>query len=68
MPVAPSLEGFLEDEVAICMIGNHNILVAGLCSNWEPASVVSVQLAERMDLDKDFIGWADGFRGGDGWK
>ncbi len=68
MPVAPSLEGFLEDEVAICMIGDHNILVAGLCLNWEPASVLSVQLAERMDLDKDFIGWADGIRGGDGWK
>ncbi len=68
MLIAPSLEGFLEDEVAISMIGDHNILVAGSCLNWELASVVSVQLAERMDLDKDFIGWADGFRGGDGWK
>jgi hypothetical protein len=68
MPVAPGLEGFLEDEVVICMIGDHNILVAGSCSNWERASVISVQLAERMDLDKDFIGWADGFRGGDDWK
>jgi hypothetical protein len=68
MLVAPSLEGFLEDEVAICMIGDHNILVAAPYLNWEPASVVSVQLAERMDLDKNFIGWADGFQRGDGWK
>ncbi len=63
MLVAPSLEGLLEDEVAICMIGDHNVLVDGTCPNLEPASVVGVQLAEGIDLDKDFIGWADGYQG-----
>jgi hypothetical protein len=60
------LEGLLEDEVAICMIGDHNVLVAGTCLNREPASVIGVQLAEGIDLYEDFIGWGDGYRGVEG--
>jgi len=53
MPVATSLDWLLEDEVAICMVGNHNILVAGPSTHQETASVIGVEFAERGDLDKD---------------
>jgi hypothetical protein len=38
--VTLGLEGLLENEVAIGMKGNYNILVAGVSSDGEAASVV----------------------------
>jgi hypothetical protein len=44
--VTLGLEGLLEDEVAIGVEGNHDILVAGSSSDGEAASVVGKELAE----------------------
>ncbi len=47
MAVTLGLESLLEDEVAIGVEGNHDILVAGACSDGEAASVVGEELAEE---------------------
>ncbi len=54
--VIPGLEGLLENEVAIGMVGNHHILVARACLDWETTCVVCVEPAEGVDLDEDLIG------------
>ncbi len=54
--VTLGLEGLLEDEVAIDVGGNHEILVAGASSDREVASVVGEELAERFCYDKDLVG------------
>jgi hypothetical protein len=54
--VTLGLESFLEDEVAISVEGNHDILVAGACSDREAASVVGEELAERFCDNKDLVG------------
>ena len=38
----PGLESLLEDEVAIGMEGNHNILVAQECLDWKATRVICV--------------------------
>ncbi len=43
--VTLGLEGLLEDDVAIGVKGNHDILVAGACLDREVASVVDEELA-----------------------
>ncbi len=48
LAVTHGLESLLEDEVAIGMEGNHEILVAGACSDREATSVVGEELAERF--------------------
>ncbi len=50
------IESLLEDEVAVSMEGNHDILVAGACSDGEAASVVGEELAEQFCDDKDLVG------------
>jgi hypothetical protein len=57
MGVAPVFEGLLENEVAVCMIGDHDILIAGAGFDWESASVVRVEFADGIDVDVDFTGW-----------
>jgi hypothetical protein len=52
------LEGLLEDEVAIGVEGNHDILVARACSDGEAASVVIDELAEQFCDDEDLAGKA----------
>jgi hypothetical protein len=56
--VAAALEfkGLLEDEIAVGMEGNHDILVAGACSDGEVACVVGEELAERFSDDKYLVG------------
>ncbi len=54
--VTLGLEGLLEDEVAIGMEGNHDILVAGVRSDREAASVVGEELAEWFCNGKDLVG------------
>ncbi len=54
--VALGLEGLLEDEVAVSMEGNHDILVAGASSDREAASVIGEELAERICYNKDLVG------------
>ncbi len=44
--VTLGLESLMEDEVAIGMEGNHDLLVAGVCSDREAASVASEELDE----------------------
>ena len=46
--VTLGFESLLEDEVAIGMEANHEILVAGACSDREATSVVGEELAERF--------------------
>ncbi len=55
--VAPAFEGLLEDEIAIGVIGNHDILVARACLDGEPSCVVRVEFADGVDADVDLIGW-----------
>ncbi len=54
--VALGFEGLLENEVAIRMEGNHDILVARACSDGEAASVIGEELAERFCDDKHLVG------------
>ncbi len=54
--VALGFESFLEDEVAFGMEGNHDILVAGACSDGEAASVVGEELDEWCNDDEDLVG------------
>jgi hypothetical protein len=66
--ITPGLEGLLEDEVAIGVIGNHHILVARLGLDGETSGVICVELADGDDMDVDFIGRELRFFGGDCWK
>ncbi len=54
--VIPGLEGLLENEVAIGMVGDHHILVAKARLDRETTCVVCVEPAEGVDLDEDLIG------------
>ena len=54
--VALGFEGLLENEVAIGMEGNHDVLVAAACSDGEAARVVGEELAEWLCDDKDLVG------------
>ncbi len=56
MFVIPGLEGLLEDEVTIGVKGNHDILVTQRGLDWEPSSVIHVELADGNDMDVDFVG------------
>jgi hypothetical protein len=56
LAVALGFESLLKYEVAVGVEGNHDILVAGLCSDGEAASVVSEDLAEQFCDDKDLVG------------
>ncbi len=57
MADALGLVCLLEDEIAIGVEGNHDILVLQVCSDWKAAIVICVQLAEGVHLDVDLIGW-----------
>ncbi len=54
--VAFGLERLLEDEIAISMEGNHDVLVPQACSNRKVACVVCVQPAEGVHFNEDLIG------------
>ncbi len=54
--VALGFESLLENEVAIGVEGNHDILVAGACSDGKAASVISEELAEQFCDNKDLVG------------
>ncbi len=56
MGIIPAFEGLLEDEIAIGVIGNHDILVAGMGLDGESSSVICVELADGEDTDVDFVG------------
>ncbi len=57
MGVASAFEGLLEDEIAIGVIGNHDILFARAGLDGELSRVVRVELADGVDTDVDLIGW-----------
>jgi hypothetical protein len=52
MAVTFGPEHLLEDEIAISMEGNHDVLVPQVCFNRKTASVVCVQPAEGYTLIK----------------
>ncbi len=54
--VALGFEGFLEDEIAVGVEGNHDVLVARACSDREAARVVGEELAEQFCVDDDLVG------------
>jgi hypothetical protein len=56
MMVTFGLERLLEDEIAIGVEGNHDVLVPRACPERKAASVVCVQYAEGVHLDEDLIG------------
>jgi hypothetical protein len=63
--VASGFEGLLEDEVAIRMVCNHDILVARSSLDGEPTSVIRVEFADGQDMDEELIGrrrWGGGWR------
>ncbi len=51
LAVALGFEGLLKDEVVIGMEGNHDVLVAGVCSDRETARVIGEELAEQFSDD-----------------
>ncbi len=55
MAVFPGLEGLLKNEVAVGVVGDHHILVAGAFPDKETPCVLSKELAEGVDLDEDLI-------------
>ncbi len=54
--VTLGFEGLLENEVVIGVEGNHDVLVAGACSDGKEASVVGEELAEWLCDDKHLVG------------
>ncbi len=54
--VALGFEGLLENEVAVGVEGNHDVLVAGECSHGRAASVVGEELAEWLCDDEHLVG------------
>ncbi len=46
--VALGFEGLLENEIALSVEGNHDVLVAGACLDGKAASVIGEELAERL--------------------
>jgi hypothetical protein len=57
MAVTFGLERLLEDEIAICVEGDHDVLVPRACPDRKAACVVCVQPVEGVHLDEDLIGW-----------
>jgi hypothetical protein len=57
MAVTFGLERLLEDEIAISVESDHDVLIPQACPDREAASVVSVQPAEGVHFDEDLIGW-----------
>ncbi len=56
LAVTLEFESLLEDEVAFGVEDNHDILVAGSCSDREVASVVHEELAEQIFGIEDLVG------------
>ncbi len=54
--VIPGLEGLLENEVDIGMVGDHHILIARARLDQEITCVICVEPAEGVDLGEDLIG------------
>jgi hypothetical protein len=54
--VALGFEGLLENEVAVSVEANHDVLVARACSDGEASSVVGEELAEWF-CDGQRLGW-----------
>jgi hypothetical protein len=55
MLVAPGLEGLLEDEIAIGVIGNHDVLVSRPGPDWETSCIIRVELADGDNMDVDLV-------------
>jgi hypothetical protein len=55
MLVAPGLEGLLEDEIAIGVIGNYDVLVSRPGPDWEMSCIICVELADGDDMDVDLV-------------
>jgi hypothetical protein len=56
MAVTFGLERLLEDEIAISVEGDDDVLVPRACSNRKTASVMCVQPAEGVHFNGDLIG------------
>ncbi len=71
MAVTLGLECLLEDEIAISVEGDHDVLVPQVCPDRKAASVICVQPAEGVHRDEDLIRWhIRGTRssGGQSWR
>jgi hypothetical protein len=56
MGVTLVLEGLLEDDIVISIIGNHYILIPQAGLDREMSSVIFVELADGVDAIEDFVG------------
>jgi hypothetical protein len=56
MSVTFGLECLLDDEIAISVVGDHDVLVPRACPDRKLARVVCVQPAEGVKFNKDLIG------------
>jgi hypothetical protein len=68
MTITLGLKGLLKNEIAIGVVGNHDILVTGSGSNWEAACVVGVEPAEGHNGYNDKVRWDNGLWRGDRWE
>ncbi len=57
MVVTFGLEHLLEDEIAISVEGNHDVLVPQACPDRKAARVVCVQPTEGVHFNDDLIEW-----------
>ncbi len=57
MAVTFGLERLLEDEIAISMKGDHDVLVPQAYPDRKAAHVVCVQPAEGVHFNEELIGW-----------
>ena len=49
------LKGFNKDDVDVTMKGEHDVVVARLGSNGEPAHVISVKFTDRLNDYIEFV-------------
>ena len=64
------MEGFNNDDIAIAVVSEHDVLVAAVGADMEAAYAVGEELAGGLDTNVKFIGSSVGKRAGDvieGW-
>ncbi len=55
MCIALGLERLLENKIPICMICNHDILVARASPDRESTCVIRVKFAKRHHIEKELV-------------
>ena len=46
-----------EDDVAVAVVCDHDVLVSTACTDGELPCVVGVKFVDGADVDVEFVGW-----------